>query len=60
MKEMLEELLSEYQKKYDTIKGECIELMKAGKPWIEHTKPAAGLKMMIDHLKQQLSNYQSR
>lgn len=60
MKEMLEELLSDYQKKYNAIRDECIELMKAGKPWIEHAKPAGGLKMMIDHLKQQLANYQSK
>jgi hypothetical protein len=29
MKEMLEELLSDYQKKYNAIRDECIELMKA-------------------------------
>jgi site-specific recombinase len=54
MKEALEDLLSEYQEKYDKNEAECIDLMKVGLPWHEHAKQGAGLKMMIDHCKSEI------
>ena len=48
MKEMLKELLIEYQAKFDQNKEECMQLMKEGKDWQEYAKKGAGFKLMIE------------
>lgn len=59
MKEMLKELLIEYQAKLDHNKKECMQLMKEGKEWQEHAKKGAGLKLMIETTILELAKYSS-
>jgi hypothetical protein len=46
--ETLKEMLVEYQRDFEANKKECIELMRAGKPWEEKAKEGAGLKLMVE------------
>lgn len=57
MKELLKEMLIEYQQKYEAKKAECIELMKQNKEWESKAKEAAGLKLMIEATILELEKY---
>lgn len=57
MLELLKEQLKEYQEKYDKIEKESIALMKQNKPWHHIAKKGAGLKLMIDHYKNQIDKF---
>jgi len=57
IKDLLVELLSEYQENYNGLEKECIEYLKENKPfilWEEKAKKAAGLKLMIEHCKAEI------
>lgn len=59
MRELLLEMLAEYNEKFQQNKAECIQLMKDGKPWEETAKKGAGLKLMIETTLLELTKYPS-
>lgn len=61
MKEILLELLKEYQEKFNQNKTECLQMIKNKEPdnvWQEHAKKGAGLKLMIETTLLELKRYE--
>ena len=57
MKEALEQKLMEYKFKAIQTEANCIALMQVGKEWEEEAKKGAGIKLMIDHIEEELKKY---
>jgi hypothetical protein len=57
MKELLKQKLIEYQNDFNKNQAECIALMKEGKPWEDHAREGASLKMMIEVTIIELNKY---